>query len=75
MMVLNAAVKFILVYTLADQSKRAAIESVSQAVAAGALRAGEEAGLPLHQYPLERAADAHAAVEAGAVGKVLIALP
>jgi NADPH2:quinone reductase len=35
---------------------------------------GESAGLPLHRFPLERTADAHAAVEAGAVGKVLIDL-
>jgi NADPH2:quinone reductase len=28
--------------------------------------------MPLHHFPLERAADAHAAVENGAVGKVLI---
>ena len=33
---------------------------------------GEEHGLPLHHYPLEQTADAHAAVEDGAVGKVLI---
>jgi NADPH2:quinone reductase len=33
---------------------------------------GEAAGLPLHHFPLERAADAHAAVERGVVGKVLI---
>ena len=31
-----------------------------------------EAGLPLHHYPLDQAAEAHAAVEDGAVGKVLI---
>ena len=42
------------------------------AVAAGALRVGEEAGLPLIRFPLERTADAHAAVANGAVGKVLI---
>lgn len=30
------------------------------------------AGLPLHRFPLERAAAAHAAVESGVVGKVLI---
>jgi NADPH2:quinone reductase len=36
------------------------------------LPVGEEAGLPLHRFALERAADAHAAVEASAVGKVLI---
>jgi hypothetical protein len=41
-------------------------------------RAGEpdvlrvRAGLPLHRFRLDRTGDAHAAVEAGAVGKVLI---
>jgi NADPH:quinone reductase len=28
--------------------------------------------LPLHRFPLERTADAHAAVEGNVVGKVLI---
>ncbi|HEX2423184.1 MAG TPA: NADPH:quinone reductase, partial [Actinomycetota bacterium] len=42
------------------------------AVSAGALLVGAEAGLPLIRFPLERTADAHAAVEANAVGKVLI---
>ena len=51
---------------------RAAVEDVTAAVAAGALRVGEDAGLPLHHYPLEQTAAAHDAVENGAVGKVLI---
>jgi NADPH2:quinone reductase len=38
------------------------------------LRVGAEAGLPLHRFPLERAADAHRAVQDGAVGKVVIDL-
>jgi NADPH2:quinone reductase len=38
----------------------------------GAVRVGQDVGLPLHHYPLERAAEAHAAVEDGVVGKVLI---
>ena len=42
------------------------------AVLDGAVRVGAEAGLPLHHYPLDRAAEAHAAVEGGTVGKVLI---
>jgi len=33
---------------------------------------GEDAGLPLHRFPLENTADAHQAVQDGAVGKVLI---
>ncbi|MGH3705022.1 MAG: NADPH:quinone reductase, partial [Agromyces sp.] len=32
----------------------------------------EEAGLPITRFPLERTAEAHDAVEAGTVGKVLI---
>jgi NADPH2:quinone reductase len=43
-------------------------------VADGALRVGEDAGLPLVRFALEHTADAHDAVEAGAVGKVLIDL-
>ncbi|WCN79518.1 hypothetical protein [Micromonospora sp. LH3U1] len=33
---------------------------------------GEEHGLPLLRFPLHRTADAHRAVETGAVGKVLV---
>ena len=51
---------------------RAAVEDVNAAVAAGALRVGEDAGVPLHHFPLEQTAAAQDAVEAGAVGKVLI---
>jgi NADPH2:quinone reductase len=56
------------------EAKEQAVEDVSAAVAAGALPVGDEAGLPLHRFPLDRVADAHAAVEAGAVGKVLVDL-
>ena len=51
---------------------RAAVEDVNAAVAAGALRVGEEAGVPLHHFPLEQTAAAQDAVERGAVGKVVI---
>lgn len=68
----NARYQFMLVYTMPDSAKLRAVDDVGAAVAAGALRVGDEAGLPLHRFPLERTADAHAAVEAGAVGKVLI---
>ncbi len=69
---INAGYRFVLVYTVPAEAKDRAVADVSAALAAGALRVGEEAGLPLHRFPLERAADAHAAVEAGAVGKVLV---
>jgi NADPH:quinone reductase len=70
----NARWQFVLVYTLPDAAKIAGIEGVRAAVADGALRVGDEAGLPLHHFPLEQAAAAHDAVQAGAVGKVLIDL-
>jgi NADPH:quinone reductase len=68
----NIAYRFVLVYTVPAQAKGQAVTEVAAAVADGALPVGDEAGLPLHRYPLEEAAGAHAAVEAGAVGKVLI---
>ena len=71
-MVVNARWQFVLLYTAPERWKHHAIADVSAAVAAGAVGVGEEAGLPLHHFPLEGAADAHAAVEAGAVGKVLV---
>ena len=49
-----------------------AVEDVAAAVRDGAVRVGEEAGLPLHVFPLARTAEAHRAVEDGAVGKVLV---
>lgn len=62
----------ILVYTMPASAKHNAIEDIAAAVEQGAWRVGEEAGLPLHLFPLEQTADAHRAVEGGAVGKVLI---
>ncbi len=62
----------ILLYTMPAAAKPAATAAVSAAVAAGALRVGSEAGLPLHRFTLAQTAEAHSAVEAGAVGKVLI---
>lgn len=71
-MVLNARWQFVLVYTEPARAKEIGVADVAAAVAHGAVRVGEEAGLPLHVYPLDRTADAHRAVEGGAVGKVLI---
>jgi NADPH2:quinone reductase len=71
----NVSYQFVLVYTVPDAPKLQAVEDVSAAVAAGALRVGEAAGLPLHRFPLEKTGAAHDAVEDGAVGKVLIDVP
>jgi NADPH:quinone reductase len=68
----NYAWHGLLLYTITDEQKDAAVADVSAAVVAGALRVGAEAGLPLHRFPLERTADAHKAVQDSAVGKVLI---
>jgi NADPH:quinone reductase len=71
-MVLNARYQFVLLYTVGWARITDAAADINAAIADGALRAGERAGLPLHHFPLEETAAAHAAVEAGAVGKVLI---
>lgn len=64
----------VLIYTIPAQAKLDAVAAISEAVAVGALRSGEAAGLPWHRYPLERTADAHDAVQGAVVGKVLIEL-
>lgn len=68
----NVRLQGVLLYTLGADLLAAATEDVTAAVTAGALRVGEAAGMPLHHYQLADAAQAHDAVEAGAVGKVLI---
>jgi NADPH:quinone reductase len=72
LMMPNARWQFVLVYTAPQDWKERAIADVSAAVRADAVRVGEDAGLPLHHYPLEETARAHAAVEGGAVGKVIV---
>lgn len=68
----NLRLQGVLLYTLGADLVEAATADVNAAVAAGALRVGEEAGVPLHHFPLEDLARAHDAVESGAVGKVLV---
>ena len=68
----NVRWQFVLVYNAPSPWRARALEDVTAAIEHGAIGVGEDAGLPLHPYSLERTADAHAAVEAGAIGKVLI---
>ncbi|MER5194580.1 NADPH:quinone reductase [Streptomyces sp. NPDC002755] len=70
----NLRYQFVLALTLSSEEKDAAVADVAAAVADGALTVGEDAGLPLHRYPLDRTGDAHDAVEAGVTGKVLVDL-
>jgi NADPH:quinone reductase len=71
-MVANARLQFVLLYTSPAEAKRRAIDDISAAVLDREVNVGEQVGLPLHHYPLEQAAGAHAAVENSVVGKVLI---
>jgi NADPH:quinone reductase len=70
--VLNLRYQFLMLYGLNPAYLATATEDIAAAIAAGALRAGEKAGLPLHHYPLAETPAAHDAVEHGAIGKVLI---
>jgi len=69
---LNVRYQFLLLYTVGAAPLAAAAADIGRALADGALDVGEQAGLRLTRFPLERAAEAHDAVEAGTVGKVLI---
>jgi NADPH2:quinone reductase len=71
-MVTNVRWQFVLVYTEPAAAKAASVDAVSRAVAAGAVRVGESAGLPLHHYGLDDIAAAHQAVQDRVVGKVLV---
>jgi NADPH:quinone reductase len=71
---LNVRYQFVLLYTVGWDRITAAAADLNQAVADGALRVGQQAGLPLHHFPFNEAAAAHAAVENGAVGKVLLTI-
>ncbi|WP_457950165.1 NADPH:quinone reductase [Pseudarthrobacter sp. alpha12b] len=68
----NVRYQFILTYTVTDQQKQHAVAAVAEALAAGALRVGEDHGLPLTRFPLEQTPAAHDAVEQETVGKVII---
>jgi NADPH2:quinone reductase len=68
----NLRYQFVFVYLVPTAAKDQAVTDVSAAAAAGALGVGESAGLPLYRFPLERTGEAQAAVEAGAIGKVLV---
>jgi NADPH:quinone reductase len=69
-MTANVTIRFILVYGIPADAADQAIADISRAVAAGALTE-----LPVTRFSLDQVAAAHDAVEAGAVGKVLVEIP
>ena len=71
-MIKNLRYQFVLLYSVGDAAIKAAVEDITLALADEALPVGEDSGLPLHRFPLANTADAHQAVQDGAVGKVLI---
>jgi NADPH:quinone reductase len=71
-MIKNLRYQFVLLYTVGDAALTAAVEDITSALTDEALPVGDDAGLPLHRFPLANTADAHKAVEDSAVGKVLI---
>jgi NADPH2:quinone reductase len=68
----NARLQLMMTYTTSTDQKHRAVQAVSAALRDGALGVGEEHGLPITRFPLERAAEAYRVAENDVVGKVLI---
>jgi NADPH2:quinone reductase len=66
----NVTVRFVLVYSMPEQAKLDAVETIH-----AALRDGSLTPLPETRFPLSEIGAAHDAVESGTVGKVLVDLP
>jgi NADPH:quinone reductase len=69
---LNLRYQFVLLYTVGWDLIAAAAGDINRAIEDGAFAVGADSGLPLHRFALEETRAAHAAVERGAVGKVLV---
>jgi NADPH2:quinone reductase len=66
----NITLRFILLYGIPADATDRACADITAALEAGALTE-----LPVARFPLDQVAQAHEAVEAGAVGKVLLEIP
>ena len=71
-MMKNVRLDFVLTYTTTPEEKANAVAAVAEAANAGAFRVGDDAGLPIVRFPLDRVAEAHEAVENHTIGKVVI---
>ena len=69
-MTANVTLRFVLLYGVPAVAMDEAVADISTALAAGALTK-----LPVTRFPLDEIAAAHDAVEAGAVGKVVLEIP
>jgi len=69
-MTANVTLRFVLLYGVPAVAMDQAVADISTALAAGALTK-----LPVTRFPLDEIAAAHDAVEAGAVGKVVLEIP
>jgi NADPH2:quinone reductase len=71
-MMANLRYQFLITFEMRDEAKENALEAVAEALGAGALPVGVEAGLPLIRFSLADTALAHKALELGVTGKVLV---
>jgi len=69
---LNIRYQFLLLYTMGTDAIAAAVADVTAALRDEAMPVGEDAGLPITRFALDRTAAAHDAVAGGLVGKALI---
>jgi len=63
----NVTLRFVLLYSVPGSALDSAVEDITAALGAGALTE-----LPVHRFPLAETAAAQEAVEAGALGKVIV---
>jgi NADPH2:quinone reductase len=70
LMGLNPTISWMLLYTMPEEAKRAAVSDVGSA-----LEVRELTALPHIGIPLERISEAHDLVEQGATGRVLVEIP
>jgi NADPH:quinone reductase len=68
----DARIQFIFTYLTPRSVKQTSVRAVNAAASDGALNVGEANGLPVHRYPLADTATAHARIEEGIIGRVLI---
>jgi NADPH2:quinone reductase len=69
-MTANVTIRFILLYTVPSEAQDQAVNDITRALQAGALTS-----LPVTRFPLDQVAAAQQAVEAGAIGKVVVVVP